>query len=163
MTVWIGQEGSISKIIENEKQNENFVIGEIYNAEKYHVSVKYVNNKGQTDYVHVNTSLGHNFKDGDRVKVINKKSWDGRFALEGSISKFNENEKNEDFVIGEIYNAEKYHVSVKYINNKGQTDYVHMNTSHGHDFKDGDRVKVINKKNWDGRFALEGSISKVND
>ncbi|MGQ7871494.1 S-layer homology domain-containing protein [Bacillus sp. 1A] len=164
MTAWIGPEGAISKVTGNEKQNEDFVIGEIYNAERYHVSVKYINNKGQTDYVHVNTSHEHNFKDRDRVKVINKKSWDGRFALEGSISKFNENEKqNEDFVIGEIYNAEKYHVSVKYINNKGQTDYVHMNTSHGHDFKDGDRVKVINKKNWDGRFTLEGSISKVND
>ncbi|MED2040598.1 S-layer homology domain-containing protein [Bacillus wiedmannii] len=163
MTAWIGTEGSMSKVTENEKQNEDFVIGEIYNTERYHVSVKYINNKGQTDYVHVNTSHEHNFKDGDRVKVINKKNWDGRFALEGSISKFNENEKqNEDFVIGEIYNAEKYHVSVKYINKKGQTDYVHMNTSHGHELKDGDRVKVINKKNWDGRFTLEGSISKIN-
>ncbi|WP_088351984.1 hypothetical protein [Bacillus cereus] len=159
--VTFASEDSISKV--NEKQNEDFVIGEIYNAERYHVSVKYINNKGQTDYVHVNTSHEHNFKDGDRVKVINKKNWDGRFALEGSISKFNENEKqNEDFVIGEIYNAEKYHVSVKYINNKGQTDYVHMNTSQGHEFKDGDRVKVINKKNWDGRFTLEGSILKLN-
>ncbi len=37
-----------------------------------------------------------------------------------------------------------------------------MNTSQGHEFKDGDRVKVINKKNWDGRFTLEGSILKLN-
>ncbi|MEK5131994.1 S-layer homology domain-containing protein [Bacillus sp. FSL W8-0640] len=162
LNVWRGPEESILKV--NEEQNEDFVIGEVYNAEKNHVSVEYINHKGQTGYVHVNISHGHSFKDGDRVKVINKKNWDGNFALEGSISKFIENEKqNEDFVIGEIYGAEKNHVSVKYINNKGQTDYVHMNTAHGHDFKDGDRVKVINKKNWDGNFALEGAISKIND
>ncbi len=70
----INSQENASKV--NEKQNEDFVIGEIYNAERYHVSVKYINNKGQTDYVHVNTSHEHNFKDGDRVKVINKKNWD---------------------------------------------------------------------------------------
>ncbi|PED40339.1 S-layer homology domain-containing protein [Bacillus cereus] len=164
MTVWLGQEGTISKIIENEKQNEDFVIGEIYNAEKNHVSVKYLNNKGQTNYVHIDITHGHDFKDGDKVKVINKKNWNGNFAQEGSILKFIENEKqNEDFVIGEIYNAEKNHVSVKYLNNKGQTNYVHIDITHGHDFKDGDKVKVSNKKNWNGNFAQEGSISKVND
>ncbi|EEM80247.1 cell wall hydrolase/autolysin [Bacillus thuringiensis serovar huazhongensis BGSC 4BD1] len=96
-------------------------------------------------------------------KMGNNRSRTACIGPEGAISKFNENEKqNGDFVIGEIYNAEKYHVSVKYINNRGQTDHVHMNTSQGHEFKDGDRVKVINKKNWGGRFTLEGSISKLN-
>ena len=148
----------------NEKKKEDFVIGEVYDAEKEHVSVEYINNQGQTDYVHVSTPHGHDFKKGDRVKVINKKNWKGNFALEGSISKLIKNEiQNEDFVIGEIYNAGTYSVSVKYINNNGQIKYVHINISNGHDFKNGDRVKVINKKNWKGNFALEGSISRVNN
>ncbi|MCM3223926.1 S-layer homology domain-containing protein, partial [Bacillus cereus] len=139
--VWIAQEGSISKIIGNEKQNEDFVIGEIYNADEEYVSVKYINNQGQTGYVHVKTPHGHDFKNGDRVKVINKKNWKGNFALEGSISKLIQNEiQNKDFVIGEIYNADEEYVSVKYINNQGQTGYVHVKTPHGHDFKNGDRV-----------------------
>ncbi|PFA67233.1 S-layer homology domain-containing protein [Bacillus cereus] len=166
---------AITKV--NEKQKEDFVIGEVEDIFKDgsfdDIQVRLKDNEGKKQYVDVPVSQGHSYKKGDKVQVGNKGEWKEIasnpymttwMSPKESISKLNENEKQkEDFVIGEIYNADRYHVSVKYINNKGQTDYVHVNTSNEHDFKDGDRVKVINKKNWNGRFALEGSISKVND
>lgn len=148
-----------------------------------YIKVNYNDNDGKDHSVYVWASKKHSFEEGDTVKVsmignYGETVYHKRFGYQttqydnakskvltdsqGAITKVNE-KQNEELVMGEIYNAEKYHVSVKYINNKGQTEYVHMNTSQDHEFKDGDRVKVINKKNWDGRFTLEGYISKLNN
>ncbi|PEX06995.1 cell wall hydrolase, partial [Bacillus cereus] len=70
MTVWIGQEGSISKIIENEKQNEESVIGEIEEIDRdgsiEYVQVRLKDNEGKKQYVDIPVPQGHAFKKGDK-------------------------------------------------------------------------------------------------
>ncbi|MEI5887859.1 S-layer homology domain-containing protein [Bacillus albus] len=80
-------------------------------------------------------------------------------------------EKNEDFIIGTVMTSAEYFVTVEYKNIEGKSELVDIDFSKGHNFKQGDKVKVANKQKWKHQkiglhnvtSASEDSISKVND
>ncbi|WP_116777475.1 S-layer homology domain-containing protein [Bacillus thuringiensis] len=92
----INSQENTSKV--NEKQNEDFIIGTVMTSEEYFVTVEYKNTEGKSALVDIDFSKGHNFKQGDKVKVANKSKWEHRkiglhnvtFASEDSISKVND-------------------------------------------------------------------------
>ncbi|PFN50384.1 hypothetical protein, partial [Bacillus thuringiensis] len=123
----------------NEEKNEDFIMGTVMTSEKYYVTVEYKNAEGKSESVDIDFSNGHNFKQGDKVKVINKGNWEHRkigmynvtYASEDSISKVNE-EKNEDFIMGTVITSEKYYVTVEYKNAEGKSESVDIDFSKGH-------------------------------
>ncbi|MGA4487554.1 hypothetical protein ACPA3B_29915, partial [Bacillus bombysepticus] len=142
------------------------------------VTVEYKNVEGKSELVDIDFSKGHNFKEGDKVKITNKGKWEHRkigkynltIASEDSISKVNE-EKNEDFIMGTVMTSAGHFVTVEYKNVEGKSELVDIDFSKGHNFKEGDKVKVTNKGKWEHRkigkynltIASEDSISKVSE
>lgn len=146
-----GSLNSSKEKISNKKEEymDGVVSSIIREANGDYIKVNYNDNDGKDHSVYVWASKKHSFEEGDTVKVsmignYGETVYHKKFGYQttqydnakskvltdsqGAITKVNE-KQNEELVMGEIYNAEKYHVSVKYINNKGQTEYVHMNTS----------------------------------
>ncbi|OUA65522.1 hypothetical protein [Bacillus thuringiensis] len=162
----------------NEEKNEDFIIGTVMTSAEYFVTVEYKNMEGKSELVDIDFSKDHNFKQGDKVKVTNKGKWEHRkiglhnvtSASENSISKINE-KQNEDFIIGTVMTSAEYFVTVEYKNMEGKSELVDIDFSKGHNFKQGDKVKVTNKGKWEHRkiglhnvtSASEDSISKINE
>ncbi|PQQ52206.1 S-layer homology domain-containing protein [Bacillus thuringiensis] len=181
---------SISKVTdESHKQEENFVVGVINDAESSYVTVTYKDSDGNNQEVNVNfpdeSNSTFKFKKGDKVKVTNKDEWTrhkipGGYAFlapTDSISKVNDepNKQQENHVVGVINDAESSYVTVTYKDSDGNNQEVNVNfpdeSNSNFKFKKGDKVKVTNKDEWTrheipGGYAFlapTDSISKVND
>ncbi|PFN28258.1 cell wall hydrolase [Bacillus cereus] len=172
----------------NEKQNEELVMGEIKDIFKDesvdYIEVKLKDNEGKKQYVDVPVPQGHSYKKGDKVRVGHKGEWEKKvnnkymtawIGPEGSISKVNEEQK-EEFEIGEVEGITKDksvdYIEVKLKDNEGKKQYVDVPVPQGHSYKKGDKVRVGHKGEWEKKvnnkymtawIGPEGSISKVNE
>ncbi|MGQ7872136.1 S-layer homology domain-containing protein [Bacillus sp. 1A] len=167
------------------KQVENTVVGVINDADPYYVTVTYKDANGNSQEVTIDFPNGSNsnFKNGDKVKVVNKDQWKHQtiygqtifYTDVNSISKVNEesNKQQENHVVGVINDADPYYVTVTYKDANGNSQEVTIDFPNGSNsnFKNGDKVKVVNKDQWKHQtiygqtifYTDVNSISKVNE
>ncbi|MGG3728366.1 S-layer homology domain-containing protein [Bacillus wiedmannii] len=167
------------------KKEENAVVGVINDADPYYVTVTYKDANGNSQEVTIDFPNGSNsnFKNGDKVKVANKNQWKHQeiygqtifYTDVNSISKVNEesNKQQENHVVGVINDADPYYVTVTYKDANGNSQEVTIDFPNGSNsnFKNGDKVKVVNKDQWKHQkiygqtvfYTDVSSISKINE
>ncbi|WII35001.1 hypothetical protein [Paenibacillus thiaminolyticus] len=166
----------VSKLIDDSKsQNtqaeENYVIGEITDADTFFAVVEYKDSTGNIQTLDIDFPNESNktlaFNKGDKVKVTNKDKWEVRdfgyfkatIAPGDFVSKLTDDSKSqntqaeENYVIGEITDADTFFAVVEYKDSTGNIQRLDIDfpNESNKTFAIGDKVKVTNKDKWEVR------------
>ncbi|WP_087443563.1 hypothetical protein [Paenibacillus thiaminolyticus] len=175
----------------NTQAEENYVIGEITDADTFYAVVEYKDSTGNIQRLDIDFPNESNktFAIGDKVKVINKDKWEVRdfgyfkatIASGDFVSKLSDDSKSqntntqaeENYVIGEITDADTFYAVVEYKDSTGNIQRLDIDfpNESNKTFAIGDKVKVINKDKWEVRdfgyfkatIASGDFVSKLSD
>ncbi|MCY9534811.1 hypothetical protein M5W84_07185 [Paenibacillus thiaminolyticus] len=170
---------------------ENSVVGEITDADTFYAVVEYKDSTGniQTLDIDFPNESNKTFAIGDKVKVTNKDKWEVRdfgyfkatIAPGDFVSKLSDDSKSqntntqaeENYVIGEITDADTFFAVVEYKDSTGNIQRLDIDfpNESNKTFAIGDKVKVINKDKWEVRdfgyfkatIASGDFVSKLSD